>query len=257
MMLNDLEAVMLALGDKLQHWLTLNGKDGHWEGTQFKAKADLMAHDFLVKELAKISSSIPVVSEEDESTLVGGRPSTYWLIDPIDGTASYIGGFSGYVSQVALMEHGQPILAAIYAPELGLLYSGKQGQGAKLNGEPLEQLTHRSSRILIDNYPEPRGFSHKAYEGLNCDKYIESGSLGLKLLRVADGTADVFVKDVIVRDWDLAPAELILREVGGVLTDIQGEWNKYEGSYEVEGIVCTRNHELHCEVFDWLKDDAK
>lgn len=256
-MLTSLESVMLTLGNNLKHWLNFNGKEGHWEGSQFKAKADLMAHDFLVAELGKLLPLVPIISEEDEISLVECRPKKYWLIDPIDGTASYVGGFSGYVTQVALIEDGEPTIAVVYAPELELLYSAQKGKGATLNRTSLPLLAPRASKILIDNYPEPRGVAQELFDGIACTGYVESGSLGLKLLRVADGTADVFVKNVIVRDWDLAPAQLILSEVGGQLSTLSGEKNMLSGSYEVEGIVCARTKELSLEIFEWLEGNSK
>ena len=243
---------LLELGERLKQWKATSAVEGHWEGSQFKAKADEMAHAYLSEKLKLLTPQILVVSEEDLDSLVEERPGKYWLIDPIDGTASYIGGFSGYVTQVAFIENGSPVLSAIYAPSLDLLYSAEKGKGAYLNGNVLTSTTKRSSRKLIDNYPTPKGIAKEIYDNFDCDEYIESGSLGLKLVRVADGNADLFVKNVIVRDWDLAPADLILSEVGARLTDINGDELVYSGGYEVDGIICTRTFDLHNEFCSWL-----
>lgn len=252
--LTESENILIELGEKLRFWLISGGADGSWEGTQFKAKADTLAHEFLVSRLKKLDSSISIISEEDTDSLTSIRPDKYWLIDPIDGTASYVGGFSGYVCQIALMEHGRPILSAVYAPELKLLYSAEIHKGARLNGNLLPRITKRPSKILIDNYPEPRGIASRIYNGLKCNGYVESGSLGLKLLRVADGTADLFVKDVIVKDWDLAPADLILSELGIKVSDINGSEIVYDGTYDIKGIICARTSELKQEFLDFVKD---
>ncbi|WP_439437658.1 3'(2'),5'-bisphosphate nucleotidase CysQ family protein [Salinivibrio costicola] len=254
-MISKIEKIMVKLGDNLKIWLTKNGKEGQWEGAQFKAKADQMAHEFLVAELTKLTPFIPILSEEDEASLVQPRPSKYWLIDPIDGTASYVNGFSGYVTQIVLIENEKPILAVIYAPELKLLYSARKGEGAFLNHVPLPTLDERGSRKLIDNYPEPRGIAKRIYDGIECTDYIESGSLGLKLLRIADGTADIFVKDVIVKDWDVAPAQLVLSELGCEVYNIDGDLNSFNNSYDINGIVCCRTTELKELVIGFIKDN--
>ena len=75
--------------------------------------------------------------------------------------------------------------------------------------------------------------------------YLESGSLGLKSVLVAEGTADLFVKNVCVRDWDLAPAAVILQEVGGKLSLSDGSPFVFDGQYEKSnGFIVARDQSL-------------
>ncbi len=57
----------------------------------------------------------------------------------------------------------------------------------------------------------------------------------LKMCLVADGTADLFVKDVVVRDWDVAPALAVLRSVGALLTQANGSPFLLAGAYDKPG----------------------
>src|SRR3954466_12402195 len=102
------------------------------------------------------------------------------------------------------MVGARPELAVIYAPAFGQVFGAVRGRGATLNGDTLNCAIPAGRRILIDNYPEPRGIAAEAFTGLKCTGYMESGSLALKVCRVADGSADIFIKDVVVRDWDMA-----------------------------------------------------
>lgn len=119
------------VGVLLREWRADSGAVfGTWEGLQFKARADTMAHDALSSRLRTIDPAIPVLSEEDPESILLGRPDRYWLIDPIDGTASYAHGFPGYVTQAALLTDGRPVLSAVYAPEPDVGYAAVHGLGA-------------------------------------------------------------------------------------------------------------------------------
>jgi 3'(2'), 5'-bisphosphate nucleotidase len=218
-------------------------------GQTIKAEADLMAHDCLIEVLSR--SGHPVLSEEEPRTFDLERPTRYWLIDPLDGTASFVGGYSGFVTQVAFMERGHPVAAAVCAPALDLLYTAVAEGGAKLNGRPLRNLLKDSSIRLIDNYPEPRGFAALVHAGLSCSGYVESGSIGLKICRVADGTADLFVKDVPVRDWDIAAPHLVLAEAGGSVLQLDRKEFTYTGGPEHHGLVAASTVEIRDRFLQW------
>ena len=77
---------------------------------------------------------------------------------------------------------------------------------------------------------------------LNANSYLESGSIGLKCALVADGSADIFVKDVVVRDWDVAPAAVILKEVGGRLLLPDGKPFVFDGPFDKPlGVIAARD----------------
>ena len=101
------------------------GKKGYWEGTQYHAQADKLSHELICSRLSLMTEKYPVISEENDLNLPV-TSSKFWLVDPIDGTASYVDGYAGYVTQIALMENYKPILAAVYAPATDeMVYSSK------------------------------------------------------------------------------------------------------------------------------------
>ncbi|NQU57092.1 MAG: inositol monophosphatase, partial [Rhodospirillales bacterium] len=102
-MLEQLSGIVTELGQKLLTWRDSGGAEGEWQGPSFKARADALAHDYLAGQLERLAPGLPIISEEDASTHLSVRPERYFIIDPIDGTASYANGFQGYVTQVALM----------------------------------------------------------------------------------------------------------------------------------------------------------
>lgn len=236
--------------------LELSAKDkasGIWEGEQFKADADRIAHEFLVGELQVAFPCIPVVSEEDESANTVGDEE-HFIIDPIDGTASFSHGFAGWVTQAAYIRQQVPILAGIYAPASDEYFSAVRGQGAFCNTRHLKLGAGMTQpRSLIDNYPEPRGLALEAKDALAIPSYVESGSIALKICRVADGSADLFLKDMTPRDWDIAAPWLVLEEAGGFLTDVVGKPLRIGlAGRRHQGLIATRNAEMASVVMAWL-----
>src|SRR5690606_20473401 len=157
-----LTGAVLEVGVLLREWRSDAGAtSGVWEGSQFKAEADAMAHGALSDRLRALEPGVPVLSEEDSASLVADRPDVHWMIDPIDGTASFVHGYPGYVTQAALMEGGVPVVSAIYAPENDVMYAAVRGVGATRNGDHLPRLSPApvGTGALIDNTPEPRGIA--------------------------------------------------------------------------------------------------
>ncbi len=256
-MLVSVEMIMTNLGSQLLEWRAQGETQGHWEGAQLKAVADRRAHEYLLTQLSDKWPSIPVISEEDVSAQEFHRPHEYWLIDPIDGTASFCNGFDGFVTQVALMRNCRPVLSVVHAPALNLTYTACIDEPAFCNGVPISVAgTEKESLVIIDNYPKPRGITKSLYDAIGCDRYVESGSLGLKICRIADGTADIFFKDVPVRDWDLGAPQLVLERAGGKLTNAYGDHIPYEGGYEHTGLVVTASDKVANDVVQWYSEQV-
>ena len=217
-----LERILRDCGTMLLEALAAGGTAGKWSGAQFKAQADDLAHNFLVTALSEAFPGVPIVSEEGGANPVAGT-ADHFIIDPIDGTASFAHGFSGWVTQAAYVSEGRPIAAGIYAPISNEYFSALCNQGARCNGRHLSvNSTGAPAMRLIDNYPQPRGVARELMQALHIPEYVESGSIALKICRVADRSADLFVKDMSPRDWDVAAPMLVLTEAGGIITDIAG-----------------------------------
>jgi 3'(2'), 5'-bisphosphate nucleotidase len=236
-------------GQRLLAWRAEGRFNAEQVGHTTKAEVDRLAHDCLAQVLGV--SGYPVLSEEEPEAFEVARPARYWLIDPLDGTASFVGNYSGFVTQVAFMDGRCPVAAAVCAPALDLLYTAITGAGATANGRPLHTLPPVNGIHLIDNYPEPRGIAARVHAGLPCGGYVESGSIGLKICRVADGTADLFVKDVPVRDWDLAAPHLVLNEAGGSMLRLDQNQFSYNGNPEHRGLVAASTPDVRDRFLQW------
>lgn len=256
-MIDSVATILRRIGDTL---LDLRGRGverGEWHGTQLKTEADMLAHRLIAEGLVELDLGVPVISEEDAKGQTAARPDRYWLIDPIDGTASYAAGFDGWVTQAALMESGIPVLGAVYAPAFGDMFLAERGRGARLNGRPLDVNDTRVVNTLIDNYPEPRGTAKAVVDALGLAGYVEQGSIGLKACRIADGTANLFFKDVVLRDWDVAPAHLVVGEAGGYMVQLDGSPYIFDGPYEKSGIIVAGGRETLTRIVQFFETEER
>jgi 3'-phosphoadenosine 5'-phosphosulfate (PAPS) 3'-phosphatase len=252
-MLKEMSEIVFEVGQLLLAWREQGLAEGVWETpSKVKSVVDLQAHEVLVSMLNKLNPRLPVISEEDTASWANHRPPRYWLIDPIDGTASYIKGYNGFVTQIALMLDNIPIRSAICAPAYSRVYTAEIRCGAQLNGRGISA-NNSVAHTLIDNTPEPSGSASDLYCSLGLTRYIECGGISLKICAVADGTADVFFKEVIIHNWDIAAPQLVLEEAGGVLTDGRGLPITYDGEYWITGLAATNTIETHDKWQTWHK----
>ena len=102
----------------------------------------------------------------------------------------------------------------------------------------------RMSTGMKNSFGKPIGIAADIMRLIPCSNYVESGSLSLKICLVADGTADLFIKDVKVRDWDIAAPMLVLEEAGGVISIANGKPFELCGNIEKSGLIVSKSEEL-------------
>ena len=255
--ISKLESGLKNIGDQIKSWREDEEYRVILEPKAFKTWADFKANTLIKNLLEELDPGCVIISEED-STFKNNRPEKYWLVDPIDGTASWFDGFDGFVTQLAYIKNDIPLYGAVYAPCLKKLWTALKGSGAYLNGEKLDELKYIDRLNLIDNYPEPQRVAKIIFESMPVTKYIECGSFGLKACLVADGTAGLFVKDVVMRDWDIAPAEVILIEVNAIIKDFDSKNIEYKGKFEKNnGLIVARDNTLSQTTLYTINEESR
>jgi fructose-1,6-bisphosphatase/inositol monophosphatase family enzyme len=221
--------------------------------------ADLAANAILVERLRAAFPADGILTEEappDDAIQLAPR---CWIIDPLDGTASFVRREPNFAVMVALEMGGRPVLSAIYHPMQDELYAAVAGEGATLARDgvtaplrfdpvPYETarigVPPRSYRVLMSESPRwtgdpgrlmqmSTGFGYRPQVLMNMlDGYI--GWLGSNL------TSGGY-------PWDLCPTDLITFEAGGVLTDVYGELHRFHRAHERVrgGIVGAKDPALH------------
>jgi len=202
---------------------------------QLKSPIDIAAENWITSFLKFYYPEESILSEEkyemDKNFVC--KNYSYWTVDALDGTKSYHDGYKGFCVQIAFIKNGNIQLGVVYAPALKNTYWAVAGNGAYLKHiDKVKRIFVKnklfSKKTYIDNRPA-KGVVAKILKKIEVNKFFESGSYGVKLCRIAEGKADIFLKKEIFKIWDTAPGELILKESGGHLKLWDGEDIDYSG----------------------------
>lgn len=202
--------------------------------------ADHRSHCFLTAELPRLMG-LPVLTEE--SVAVGFEErrdwTTYWLVDPLDGTRHFLRGEKSYSVNIALVSDCLPVLGVVHFPAKFCTYSGAEGAGAQRReksgaavpistkrpvGHVSEGLRVVSSPRFQDQMLSPIMQRIQDRFG-DCVLLKENGAI--KGCLVAQGAADIYVCPGPTAEWDTAANHAILRAAGGAYLDWNGDELKY------------------------------
>lgn len=178
----------------------------------------------------------------EEGHCLEGSDKYTWIIDPLDGTTNFIHGIPQFAISIAVKEHNKLIAAVVYDPMRDELFTAAKGSGAQLNHQRIRVSTqHQLSSALLGT-----GFPFKNRE--NLDDYLKTfkllftqvhdirrmGAASLDLAYVAAGRLDGFW-ETHLQPWDMAGGILLIREAGGMVTDLEGGEHYLEKGQLVAG----------------------
>lgn len=198
--------------------------------------ADIASGVAIVSSLYRAYPSIPVVIEEVEvfgqvDAVPGDLCSgDCWVIDPLDGTTSFVHGYPGYSISVALVRDGVPILGVVHNVPANETCSAARGLGASLDDDPIRVADSQaiSESLMMTGFPYDRGCTLERQLAVfaafmrDIHGMRRDGSAALDLCHVAAGRADGYW-EFGLSPWDTAAGLVILEEAGGVVTDVYGE----------------------------------
>jgi len=208
--------------------------------------------------IRRISESFPedgVLGEEESRA---GKNTRVWVCDPIDGTLPYTMHLPFFTFGLALVDDGEPIVGLIYDIISDRLYYAEKGEGAFCNNERIRVNNKgwSSAKINYDNWPlassKIKQEVHALLEsqGIWCLK-IPAALIGHS--RVADGNMEAAYL-AYSKPWDIAPSVTIVREAGGVVTDLAGNNQRYD--QEVNGAIVS-NGVIHDKLLAVLQLSEK
>jgi myo-inositol-1(or 4)-monophosphatase len=217
------------------------------------SEIDIAVNHLLKDRLAVLVPEAGWLSEESEDDPARLNAQRVWIVDPIDGTRSYIAGRPDWTISVALVESRRPVVAALYAPVSEEFFRAVTGAGTTCNGTPI--MATPGGAIGGARIAGPKGFLDRlaaVAPAFTIPPRIHS--LALRFARVADGTLDAALARSTSRDWDLAAADLLVHEAGGALTTIDGTTLAYNGTSTVHGVLVAAGRVRHRTLTDLLCD---
>lgn len=210
-------------GELIMQWYSDPGGIEEKKDKSPLTAADRAAHEHLVAGLSRMSPSIPVLSEESPPGATEGREDweRYWLVDPLDGTKEFLKGTGEFTVNVALIEGSRPTVGIVHVPALGSTYRASDTWGAE-KAERDSTFSSIQTRPFDPHSPVlvgSRDHAGPSVQGLAgaLGPAVEFTSLGssLKFCLVAEGRADLYLRDRPTMEWDTAAAQCIVERAGG------------------------------------------
>jgi 3'(2'), 5'-bisphosphate nucleotidase len=191
--------------------------------------ADMASHHTIVDALSSLTPEIPILSEESAKLPFEERSqwSTYWLVDPLDGTREFIKRNGEFTVNIALIHNHRSILGVIHVPVLDIDYFAYAGGGAFKSeqagaAQPIGVKKPEADRITVagsrsHGSEEMQKYMENLAASYNEVDMLSMGS-SLKFCLVAEGMADLYPRLGLTSEWDTAAAQCIVEQAGGHVT---------------------------------------
>ncbi|MCU1758646.1 3'(2'),5'-bisphosphate nucleotidase CysQ [Pseudomonas sp. 14P_8.1_Bac3] len=228
-LLEDVIAIVRAAGEVVlevyRSDFEVRGKDDASPVTE----ADERAEALILQALAARTPQIPVISEE--AAAAGQVPEVgerFWLVDPLDGTREFINRNGEFTVNIALIDHGEPVLGVVLAPALERLFAGALGGGAFIEQAGQRQPIHCRA-VAPEGLDVVASRSHGDAQAL--EKFLDgrpvrslkSAGSSLKICLVAAGEADLYPRLGRTMEWDIAAGHAVLVAAGGQIRTLDGD----------------------------------
>lgn len=238
---------------------------GHYQtGLAVSTKEDLSPvtqADHEAEEVIKqtIRSAFPdhtFFGEETEKAELHDHKGFSWIIDPIDGTKSFIRGIPMFGTLLALLHDGELVVGVSNSPATGEMMYAAKGEGAFVNGtqvrvsdvDALQDSYVSNGRLkyfeTINKIPQLLNLSRQAHWARGM------GDFWIYHL-VAQGKVDVMMEGS-VKFWDIAAAKVIVEEAGGIMTQLDGQPITYKST-----TALATNGLLHATIVDAMRDEQQ
>jgi myo-inositol-1(or 4)-monophosphatase len=224
----------------------------------FVTVADQRTERILIEELSRARPGYGFFAEETGERQ-GPDKTHRFLIDPIDGTTNFLHGIPVFAISIALERESQLVSAVVYNPVTAEMYVAEKGHGAYLNEKRLRVAARKllKDAVLATGIPCLSRPAHELFlKELRTVMAVSAGvrrcgSAALDLAGVAAGRFDAFWERGL-NPWDLAGGILLVREAGGVVSDLDGKSRMLE-----TGHILAANEALHPQILKLLMETNK
>jgi 3'(2'), 5'-bisphosphate nucleotidase len=196
-------------------------------------EADMAADHVIADGLARLLPEVRTLSEERTHLAKLPYTSSFFLIDPLDGTKEFLAGRDEFTVNLALVTDGIPLLGIVGAPALGLIWRGLVGRGAErlviLSGAASSPVPIHTRTAPVAGKPWVAAVS-RSHGDERTEAFIDARPGGLrkslgsavKFCRVAEGEVDIYPRLAPTCEWDVAAGHAVVTAAGGRITDSRG-----------------------------------
>ena len=190
--------------------------------------ADIKSDQVITEKLSSIFTNFPIVSEEKTAPKNALADKTHWLIDPLDGTKSFIEGSNDFVVCIALINNRSPILGCIAHPPTQKVWIGGKNIGSyvKLPKSNIRKIYCRDIPVRGPTIATSRHHvGPKLKEWLRKIKYYKTISKGsaIKFTLIAEGKLDLYPRTSPTYEWDSAAGHAIVEGSGGKVLQLNNK----------------------------------
>lgn len=197
-------------------------------------EADRQSERIISAGLKELTPDIPIVSEESDDNRdyeVRNDFEKFWLVDPLDGTKEFVNKNGEFTVNIGLIENTIPVAGVVVAPVPGLTYrTDGINTYVKEDGE-----TRDLSSSEEDSINDATLLHSRSHSGDKMEQFVDNVDFGdtkprgssLKICKIAEGSADVYVRFRPTWEWDTAAADAVLRMSGGKFTEPDGNLLNY------------------------------
>lgn len=239
----------IIMNEEMAHAVTVKG------AADYVTKVDFAVQEYMRAELLKLSPDVILLSEEQENNDLDPSAS-YWILDPIDGTTNLIHDYHMSAVSIGLYEQGKITQAVVYNPFTEETFHAVRGQGAFLNGKPI-QVSHREAFdtcvIAFGSTPYEKDKAEWLFPifqdiFVHTADFRRSASAALDLCYIAAGRVDGFL-EFNLKPWDYTAGALIIEEAGGVITT----WDGSPMPYLTNSNVLASTPEIYEKLKSFIK----
>ncbi len=179
---------------------------------------DLEVNKILIDKISELTPNIPTVSEETSLNKNLDNLSTFWLIDPIDGTYDYINNKDEFTLNAALILNNKPAIGIINAPDKKrLFYSYGAGNSFEINEQKTSKLlagkhSNREDLVAVSYSKNLKPEILNIHKRYKIQKFVKMKS-SLKFCVIAAGEYDLYVAEPRACEWDIAAGHAILEHL--------------------------------------------
>jgi 3'(2'), 5'-bisphosphate nucleotidase len=194
--------------------------------------ADQRAERIILEHLRRDFPDIPIIAEESVAAgIIPAIGASFFLVDPLDGTREFLDRRREFTVNIALVRDGRPVVGIVFAPALGVAFSGEDGRAEKLfiDGDfAVEQ------RLIIGVRPQPvkrTALASRSHDSPQTARFLAENAISectnigssLKFCLLAEGEADVYPRFTRTMEWDTAAGDAVLRAAGGSTLTLDGK----------------------------------